>query len=58
MLPGMDIAAITGSLSNLLKTDLGAVLLNIFRTLLEFFSPSNAPAADDVPLPDTQAKYL
>ncbi len=53
MLPGMDIAAITGSLSNLFKSELGGVLLNIFRTLLEFFSPSNAPAADDVPLPDT-----
>lgn len=54
MLPGMDIAAITGSLSNLFKSELGGVLLNIFRTLLEFFSPSNAPAADDVPLPNTR----
>ncbi|CAI36251.1 hypothetical protein COJE103337_05515 [Corynebacterium jeikeium] len=55
MLPGMDIAAITGSLSSLFKSELGGVLLNIFRTLLEFFSPSNAPGAEDVPLPDTQA---
>ena len=39
MLPGMDIAAITGSLSSLFKSELGGVLLNIFRTLLEFFSP-------------------
>ena len=54
MLPGMDIAAITGSLSNLFQSPLGGVLLNIFRTLLEFFSPSNAPAAHDVPLPDTR----
>ena len=47
----MDISAITAQFVTFLQTGLGQLLGQVARFLYEIFSPSNAPAAHDVPLP-------
>lgn len=48
----MDLNGILDALTNFFSTDFGRMLKGILEVLWEIISPSNAPAAHDVPLPE------
>lgn len=48
----MDLNVIMNSLTNFFATDFGRVVKGFLQVFWELISPSNAPGAHDVPLPE------